>query len=152
MFSAFLDDKNVSLVGVEPAGKGIETGKHAAPLNDGKIGILHGTKMYLMQNCEGQILDTESVSAGLDYPGVGPEHCFLKDTQRAKYVAVKDEDVLEIFDIFTKCEGILPALESSHSLAWVYSQKGKLPADTTVVVNLSGRGDKDVDIVERNKK
>jgi len=152
IFSAFLDDKNVKLVGVEPAGKGLETGKHAAPLNAGNVGILHGTKMYLMQNKEGQILDTESVSAGLDYPGVGPEHCFLKDTGRAKYAAVKDEEVLKIFDIFTKCEGILPALESSHSLAWVYSQKGKLPADTTVVVNLSGRGDKDVDIVERNSK
>ncbi len=152
IFSAFLDDKNVKLVGVEPAGKGIETGKHAAPLNDGRIGVLHGTKMYLMQNKEGQILDTESVSAGLDYPGVGPEHCYLKDTGRATYAAMKDEDVLKIFDIFTKCEGILPALESSHSLAWVYCQKGKLPKDTTVVVNLSGRGDKDVDIVERNKK
>jgi tryptophan synthase beta chain len=152
IFSAFLDDKNVKLIGVEPAGKGIKTGKHAAPLNAGKVGILHGTKMYLMQNKEGQILDTESISAGLDYPGVGPEHCLLKDTGRAQYVAVEDKDVLDIFDIFTKCEGILPALESSHSLAWVYSQKGKLPADTTVVVNLSGRGDKDVDIVERNRK
>jgi tryptophan synthase beta chain len=152
IFSAFLDDKNVKLVGVEPAGKGIKTGKHAAPLNAGRVGILHGTKMYLMQNKEGQILDTESISAGLDYPGVGPEHCLLKDTGRAQYVAVEDKDVLDIFDIFTKCEGILPALESSHSLAWVYSQKGKLPADTTVVVNLSGRGDKDVDIVERNRK
>ena len=151
IFSAFLEDKNVKLVGVEPAGKGIETGKHAAPLNAGNVGILHGTKMYLMQNKEGQILDTESVSAGLDYPGVGPEHCYLKDIGRANYVAVTDEDVLKIFDIFTKCEGILPALESSHSLAWVYNQKGKLPKDTTVVVNLSGRGDKDVDIVERNK-
>jgi tryptophan synthase beta chain len=152
IFSAFLDDKTVKLVGVEPAGKGIKTGKHAAPLNAGKVGILHGTKMYLMQNKEGQILDTESISAGLDYPGVGPEHCLLKDTGRAQYVAVEDKDVLDIFDIFTKCEGILPALESSHSLAWVYSQKGKLPADTTIVVNLSGRGDKDVDIVERNRK
>ncbi|MFA5293518.1 MAG: tryptophan synthase subunit beta [Phycisphaerae bacterium] len=151
IFSAFVDDKDVKLVGVEPAGKGIETGKHAAPLAAGSVGILHGTKMYLMQNKEGQILDTESISAGLDYPGVGPEHCLLKDTGRARYVAVKDNDVLDIFDIFTKCEGILPALESAHSLAWVYSQKGKLPADTTVVVNLSGRGDKDVDIVERNR-
>jgi tryptophan synthase beta chain len=152
IFIAFIDDKKVKLVGVEPAGKGIKTGKHAAPLNAGSVGILHGTKMYLMQNKEGQILDTESISAGLDYPGVGPEHCLLKDTGRAQYVAVEDKDVLDIFDIFTKCEGILPALESAHSLAWVYSQKGKLPADTTVVVNLSGRGDKDVDIVERNRK
>lgn len=152
IFSGFVNDKNVKLVGVEPAGKGIATGKHAAPLSAGKVGILHGTKMYLMQDSDGQILDTESISAGLDYPGVGPEHCLLRDNKRAEYVAVEDDAVLEIFDIFTKCEGILPALESSHSLAWVYSQKNKLPADTTVVVNLSGRGDKDVDIVERNKK
>jgi len=152
IFIAFVNDKNVKLVGVEPAGKGIKTGKHAAPLNAGKVGILHGTKMYLMQDSDGQILDTESISAGLDYPGVGPEHCLLRDNKRAEYVAVEDDAVLEIFDIFTKCEGILPALESSHSLAWVYSQKNKLPADTVVIVNLSGRGDKDVDIVERNKK
>jgi tryptophan synthase beta chain len=151
IFNAFLEDKTVKLVGVEPAGKGIATGKHAAPLNDGKVGILHGTKMYLMQDSEGQILDTESISAGLDYPGVGPEHCLLKDTKRAEYVAVEDEAVLDIFDIFTKCEGILPALESAHSLAWVYSQRKKLPADTVVVVNLSGRGDKDVGIVEKNR-
>ena len=151
IFNAFLDDKDVKLVGVEPAGKGIQTGKHAAPLAAGSVGILHGTKMYLMQDSTGQILDTESISAGLDYPGVGPEHCLLKDTKRAQYVAVEDKDVLDIFDIFTKCEGILPALESSHALAWIYSQKKKLAADTIVVVNLSGRGDKDVDIVERNR-
>ena len=151
IFNAFIEDKNVKLVGVEPAGKGIATGKHAAPLSDGKVGILHGTKMYLMQDSDGQILDTESISAGLDYPGVGPEHCLLKDTKRAEYVAVEDEAVLDIFDIFTKCEGILPALESAHSLAWVYSRRKKLPADTVVVVNLSGRGDKDVGIVEKNR-
>jgi tryptophan synthase beta chain len=151
IFNAFLDDKDVKLVGVEPAGKGIKTGRHAAPLNAGRVGILHGTKMYLMQDSTGQILDTESISAGLDYPGVGPEHCLLKDTKRAQYVAVEDKDVLDIFDIFTKCEGILPALESAHALAWVYSQKKNLAADTIVVVNLSGRGDKDVDIVERNR-
>lgn len=151
IFSAFLDDKNVKLVGIEPAGKGLKTGKHAAPLAAGTVGILHGTKMYLIQDKNGQILDTESVSAGLDYPGVGPEHCLLKDTGRAQYFAVEDKDVLEVFDIFTKCEGILPALESTHALAWVYSQRNKLSADTIVVVNLSGRGDKDVDIVERNR-
>ncbi|MGA2915642.1 MAG: tryptophan synthase subunit beta [Sedimentisphaerales bacterium] len=151
IFSAFLDDKNVKLIGIEPAGKGLKTGRHAAPLNAGKVGILHGTKMYLMQDKNGQILDTESISAGLDYPGVGPEHCLLKDTKRAEYFAVEDKDVLEVFDIFTKCEGILPALESTHALAWVYSQKNILPAETIVVVNLSGRGDKDVDIVERNR-
>lgn len=152
IFNAFLNDKEVKLVGVEPAGKGLKTGKHAASLCAGKVGILHGTKMYLLQDETGQILDTESISAGLDYPGVGPEHCLLKDTGRAKYFAVEDKDVLEVFDIFTKCEGILPALESAHALAWIYSQKNKLPADTIVVVNLSGRGDKDVDIVERNRK
>jgi tryptophan synthase beta chain len=151
IFSAFIDDKNVKLIGIEPAGKGLKTGRHAAPLNAGKVGILHGTKMYLMQDKYGQILDTESISAGLDYPGVGPEHCLLKDTKRAQYFAVEDRDVLDVFDIFTKCEGILPALESTHALAWVYSQKDILPAETIVVVNLSGRGDKDVDIVERNR-
>jgi tryptophan synthase beta chain len=151
IFSAFLDDKNVKLVGIEPAGKGLKTGKHAAPLAAGRVGILHGTKMYLLQDKFGQILDTESISAGLDYPGVGPEHCLLKDTGRAQYFAVEDKDVLEVFDIFTKCEGILPALESTHALAWIYSQKKKLPAETIVVVNLSGRGDKDVDIVERSR-
>jgi len=152
IFNAFLNDKEVKLVGVEPAGKGLKTGKHAASLCAGKVGILHGTKMYLLQDETGQILDTESISAGLDYPGVGPEHCLLKDTGRAQYFAVEDKDVLEVFDIFTKREGILPALESAHALAWIYSQKNKLPADTIVVVNLSGRGDKDVDIVERNRK
>ena len=151
IFNAFLNDKEVKLVGVEPAGKGLKTGKHAASLCAGKVGILHGTKMYLLQDETGQILDTESISAGLDYPGVGPEHCLLKDTGRAQYFAVEDKDVLEVFDIFTKREGILPALESAHALAWIYSQKNKLPADTIVVVNLSGRGDKDVDIVERNR-
>jgi len=151
IFNAFLNDKEVKLVGVEPAGKGLKTGKHAASLCAGKVGILHGTKMYLLQDETGQIVDTESISAGLDYPGVGPEHCLLKDTGRAQYFAVEDKDVLEVFDIFTKCEGILPALESAHALAWIYSQKNKLPDDTIVVVNLSGRGDKDVDIVERNR-
>ena len=151
IFSGFIDDKDVKLIGVEPAGEGILTGKHAATLVAGTVGVLHGTKMYLLQNEEGQISETESVSAGLDYPGVGPEHCYLKDTGRAEYVAVEDKAVLEAFDIFTKCEGIIPALESSHALAYLISQKGKLPAETVVVVNLSGRGDKDVGIVEKNR-
>ena len=150
IFSGFLDDTEVKLVGVEPAGRGIATGQHAAPLVAGRVGILHGTKMYLLQDDEGQIAETESVSAGLDYPGVGPEHCLLKDTGRVEYVAIDDEAVLDVFDLFTKCEGILPALESSHALGYVVSQKGKLPPETVVVVNLSGRGDKDVDIVEHN--
>ncbi|MCD4831480.1 MAG: tryptophan synthase subunit beta [Anaerohalosphaeraceae bacterium] len=151
LFSAFLDDEDVEIIGVEPAGRGIATGKHAAPLVAGKVGVLHGTKMYLMQDEDGQILETESISAGLDYPGVGPEHCLLKDSGRVRYVGVEDEAVLYVFNVFAKCEGILPALESSHALAYVLAQKGKLPADTVVVINLSGRGDKDVGIVERSE-
>ncbi|NIA16713.1 MAG: tryptophan synthase subunit beta [Planctomycetes bacterium] len=151
IFSAFINDKDVKLIGIEPAGRGIATGQHAAPLVAGTVGILHGTKMYLLQNAEGQIAETESISAGLDYPGVGPEHCQLKDSKRAEYIAVEDEAVLDAFDIFTKCEGIIPALESSHALAYLISQKGRLAAETVTVINLSGRGDKDVGIVEKHR-
>jgi len=151
IFSAFLEDENVKIIGVEPAGKGIATGKHAAPLVAGSVGILHGTKMYLLQDSQGQIVETESISAGLDYPGVGPEHCLLKDVGRVEYVAVEDDAVLDAFDTFTKAEGILPALESSHALAYVLAQKGRLDAESVVVVNLSGRGDKDVGIVESHR-
>lgn len=149
IFAGFLEDKNVRLVGVEAAGRGLSSGKHAASLSAGKVGILHGAKAYLLQNKEGQVNETESVSAGLDYPAVGPEHCMLKDTGRAEYVAAEDEDVLDAFEIFCKTEGILPALESAHALAYLISRKGKLPAKTIAVVNLSGRGDKDVGIVEK---
>ena len=149
IFSGFIDDKDVALIGVEPAGHGIETHEHAAPLVAGTRGILHGTRMYLLQDEEGQISETHSISAGLDYPGVGPEHCLLKDTGRAEYVAVDDEAVLDAFELMTKSEGILPALESAHALAYLISQKGKLSKDTVAVVNLSGRGDKDVGIVEK---
>lgn len=151
IFSAFIDDKDVRLIGIEPAGKGIATGKHAAPLAVGTVGILHGTKMYLLQSAEGQIAETESISAGLDYPGVGPQHCQLKDDKRAEYIAIEDEAVLDAFDIFTKCEGIIPALESSHALAYLISQKGRLAAEAVTVINLSGRGDKDVGIVEKHR-
>ncbi len=151
IFSAFLDDKKIKLIGVEAGGKGIQTGKHAATLVAGKVGILHGAKAYLLQDEFGQVLETESVSAGLDYPAVGPEHCYLKDTGRAQYVAADDDAVLDAFEILTKKEGILPALESSHALAYLISQRGKFKADTVVVVNLSGRGDKDVDIVEKHR-
>ncbi len=151
IFSGFVRDKEVRLVGVEPAGKGIATGKHAATLVAGTVGIFHGAKSYLLQDGEGQVFETESVSAGLDYPAVGPEHCLLKDEKRAEYVSVEDDAVLDTFDFFTRCEGILPALESAHSLAWLMRQKGKLPAETTVLVNLSGRGDKDVGIVEKHR-
>ncbi len=149
MFAGFLDDKNVRLVGVEAGGKGLKTGKHAASLSAGRVGILHGAKAYLLQDENGQVLDTESISAGLDYAAVGPEHCYLKDTGRAEYVAAVDGDVLDTFELLTKLEGILPALESTHALAYMVNQKGKLPPETIAVVNLSGRGDKDVGIVEK---
>jgi tryptophan synthase beta chain len=149
IFSGFINDKDVKLIGVEAAGKGISTGKHAATLVAGKVGILHGAKAYLLQDAEGQVNETESVSAGLDYPAVGPEHCWLKDTARAQYVAAADDDVLNAFELLTKTEGILPALESSHALAYLCSRKGNLPPETVAVVNLSGRGDKDVGIVEK---
>jgi tryptophan synthase beta chain len=133
IFSGFIDDKDVRLIGVEAGGRSVSAGKHAATLVAGKVGILHGAKAYLLQ----------------DYPAVGPEHCLLKDTKRAQYVAAEDEKVLDAFELLTKREGILPALESSHALAYLISQKGKLNAETIAVVNLSGRGDKDVSIVER---
>jgi len=149
IFSAFLDDKDVKLIGVEAGGRSLASGKHAATLVAGRVGILHGAKAYLLQDKEGQVYETESVSAGLDYPAVGPEHCLLKDTGRAEYVAAEDSEVLDAFGLLSKCEGILPALESAHALAYLVSQKGKLDADTIAVVNLSGRGDKDVSIVEK---
>jgi tryptophan synthase beta chain len=149
IFSGFLDDKDVRLIGVEAGGRSLSSGKHAASLSAGKVGILHGSKAYLLQDNDGQVNETESVSAGLDYPAVGPEHCQLKDSGRAEYVAAEDEEVLDAFELLCKTEGILPALESTHALAYLVSQKGKLPAKTIAVVNLSGRGDKDVGIVEK---
>jgi tryptophan synthase beta chain len=148
IFSGFVEDKDVKLIGVEAGGEGVHTGKHCATLGIGNVGVFHGSKSYLLQSEEGQIYETHSISAGLDYPAVGPEHCHLKDTGRAEYVTADDEDVLDAFEIFTKAEGILPALESTHALAYLISQKGKLPAETIAVINLSGRGDKDVGIVE----
>jgi tryptophan synthase beta chain len=151
IFASFLDDEDVKLIGVEAGGKGIRTGKHAASLVAGKPGILHGARAYLLQDDEGQVLDTESISAGLDYPAVGPEHCYLKDIGRVEYVAAEDEEVLDTFELLTKIEGILPALESTHALAYTAKLKGKLDPDAVVVVNLSGRGDKDVGIVEQHR-
>jgi tryptophan synthase beta chain len=151
MFSGFIDDKDVRIVGVEAGGRSVDSGQHAATLVAGRVGILHGAKAYLLQDEEGQVHDTESISAGLDYPSVGPEHCLLKDTGRAEYVAAEDEQVLDAFSLLCKCEGILPALESSHALAWLLSQKGKLDSEQVVIVNLSGRGDKDVGIVEKHR-
>jgi tryptophan synthase beta chain len=151
IFSGFIADKEVKLVGVEGGGKGISTGHHCATLCVGTVGVLHGARTYLLQDENGQVHETECISAGLDYPGVGPEHSYLKDTGRATYVNVTDEAVLDTFLLFSRLEGILPALESAHALAWVVSQKGKLPPDTTIVVNLSGRGDKDIGIVEEHR-
>ena len=151
IFSAFIDDNDVKLVGVEAGGRSVSDGTHAATLVAGRVGILHGAKAYLLQDDEGQVYETESVCAGLDYASVGPEHCFLKDTGRAEYVAAEDEEVLDAFELLTKKEGIIPALESSHALAYLCSLKGKLSAETVVVVNLSGRGDKDVSIVEKHR-
>ena len=149
IFSGFLEDKDVRLIGVEAGGRSLSSGRHAATLVAGRVGILHGAKAYLLQDEQGQICETESVSAGLDYPAVGPEHCFLKDTGRAQYVAAEDADVLDAFELLSKTEGILPALESAHALAYLMQQKGKLEAEQIAVVNLSGRGDKDVSIVEK---
>jgi len=151
IFSAFFDDNDVRLIGVEAGGRSLSSGQHAATLVAGRVGILHGAKAYLLQDAEGQVHDTESISAGLDYPAVGPEHCLLKDTGRAQYVAAEDEDVLDAFSLLSKTEGILPALESAHALAYLMSQKGKLDPEQVVVVNLSGRGDKDVGIVEKHR-
>ncbi|MCE5186933.1 MAG: tryptophan synthase subunit beta [Planctomycetaceae bacterium] len=152
IFSGFLDDKSVRLVGVEGGGKGLNTHEHCATLTVGSVGILHGARTYLLQDENGQIRETECISAGLDYPGVGPEHSYLKDSGRAQYTAVTDKHVVDVFNTFTRCEGILPALESSHALAWLVTQKGKLPKDTVAVINLSGRGDKDVGIIEQYTK
>jgi len=150
-FAHFIDDKDVKLVGVEAGGEGVGTGKHAASIVAGTPGILHGARSYLLQDEDGQVVDTESISAGLDYPGVGPEHCLLSDIGRATYVSAEDEEVLETFGLLTRIEGILPALESAHALAYVASLKGTLDPETIVMVNLSGRGDKDVGIVETHR-
>lgn len=151
IFSGFIDDASVELIGVEGGGKGVNTDEHCATLVKGSVGVLHGAQTYLLQDADGQIHETECISAGLDYPGVGPEHAYLKDSGRAIYTAVTDEEVLDVFELFTRSEGIIPALESSHALAWAVAQKGKLSKDTVVVVNLSGRGDKDVSIVEQHR-
>jgi tryptophan synthase beta chain len=144
LFYPYINDKHVALYGVEAAGDGIETGNHAAPLCAGRPGVLHGNRTYLMETDDGQIIETHSVSAGLDYPGVGPEHAWLKDAGRANYVAIKDDEALAAFHELTKVEGILPALESSHAIAYGKKLAKELGPDKVMVINLSGRGDKDV--------
>lgn len=147
IFHPFLNDADVRLIGVEAAGDGIDTGRHSAPLSAGRAGVLHGNRTYLIQDDNGQILPTHSVSAGLDYPGVGPEHAHLKDIGRAEYVSVTDDEALAAFHQLTRVEGIIPALESAHAIAHAVKLAGTLSAEQTVLVNLSGRGDKDVNTV-----
>jgi tryptophan synthase beta chain len=144
VFHAFIDDPAVQLVGVEAAGEGLDTEHHAASLSKGRPGVLHGTLSYLLQDAAGQVHPAHSISAGLDYPGVGPEHAYLKDTGRAKYVAVTDQEALEGFKLLSRLEGIVPALESAHAVSWLASQRGRWRADDSVLVCISGRGDKDV--------
>ena len=141
-------ERGCGLIGVEAAGDGIETGRHAAPLtSNSRIGVLHGNRTYLMQNDEGQIIETHSVSAGLDYPGVGPEHSWLKDSGRASYVAITDDEALAAFHNLCLVEGIIPALETSHALAHAEKMAAEMSPEEIILVNLSGRGDKDINTV-----
>jgi tryptophan synthase beta chain len=144
LFNPFIEDRDVAIYGVEGGGDGVETGRHAAPLCAGSPGVLHGNRTYLMEDSDGQIIETHSISAGLDYPGVGPEHAWLKDTGRATYVAVTDTEAMTAFHELTRTEGIMPALESSHALAYTAKLVTGMEKDQIVIVNLSGRGDKDV--------
>ncbi len=137
------------MYGVEAAGLGIETGKHSAPLNAGHVGVLHGNRTYLMSDKEGQIIETHSISAGLDYPGVGPEHSFLKDMERVNYVPINDQEALQGFRDLTKIEGIIPALESSHAMAYVTKLAPTMDKDQIIIATVSGRGDKDLMTVAR---
>ncbi len=149
LFYEFLNDKDVAMYGVEAGGLGIDTGKHSAPLNAGKIGVLHGNRTYLMADDEGQILETHSISAGLDYPGVGPEHSFLKDMKRVEYAVINDDEALDAFRTLTRTEGIIPALESSHAVAYGLKLAKTMTKDQSIIINVSGRGDKDLHTVMR---
>jgi len=144
LFYHFIDEPKVALYGVEAAGEGLSTGHHAAPLSAGRVGVLHGNRTYLMEDTDGQIIETHSISAGLDYPGVGPEHAWLKDSGRAQYVAITDDEALAAFHTLTRIEGIMPALESSHAIAYAKKLAPQLGKDKCMVISLSGRGDKDV--------
>jgi tryptophan synthase beta chain len=147
LFYPFVNDKSVQLLGVEAAGHGVESGKHAASISAGKVGVLHGNKTFLLQDADGQIAHAHSISAGLDYPGVGPEHALLHEIGRARYVAISDDEALAGFKTLTECEGIIPALESAHAIAYVMKIAPTLPKDAIIVVCLSGRGDKDIHTV-----
>jgi tryptophan synthase beta chain len=150
IFSAFMEDTTVELIGVEAGGNGIPSGKHAARFGDpskGRVGVIHGTRTYVLQDEDGQIAETHSVSAGLDYAAVGPEHALLRDTERAFYTSVTDEEALEAFSLLCKTEGIIPALESAHAVAEVIKRTPRMKKDQVILVNLSGRGDKDLNTV-----
>jgi tryptophan synthase beta chain len=147
IFYPFLGDEGVKLIGVEAGGRGLEGIEHSAPLAAGTAGVLHGAKQYLLQDEHGQVSPTHSISAGLDYPGVGPEHSYLKDIGRAEYVTVDDTEALKGFQILSETEGIIPALESAHAIYYAAEMAGGLSKEKTIVVNVSGRGDKDLDIV-----
>ena len=149
IFAGFLDDPEVDLVGVEAAGEGVDTNAHSATLTVGRPGVLHGAMSYLLQDADGQVAPAHSVSAGLDYPGVGPEHSWLRDSGRVRYAAIDDTEALAAFQDFARLEGILPALETSHAIAWTDSQRGEGNHNDTVLLCLSGRGDKDVAHVAR---
>ena len=149
LFHPFLADESVEMYGVEAAGDGLETGRHAAPLCAGKPGVLHGNRTYLMEDKDGQIIETHSISAGLDYPGVGPEHAWLKDIGRANYVSATDKEALAAFHQLTRVEGIIPALESSHAIAYGVKLAAEMSPDQNIIVNLSGRGDKDINTIAK---
>ncbi len=152
IFAGFLADESVKLTGVEAGGSGIASGKHAASINGGTVGILHGCKTYLLQEITGQITETHSVSAGLDYPGVGPEHSYLADTKRANYTVINDDEAINAFDTLSRLEGIIPALESSHAVAQAIKTAPAYGKDNIIIVNLSGRGDKDMENVQNYKE
>jgi tryptophan synthase beta chain len=149
LFHPFLKDESVAMYGVEAAGEGLETGHHAAPLCAGEPGVLHGNRTYLMEDRGGQIIETHSVSAGLDYPGVGPEHSWLKDIGRVTYTAITDDEALQAFHKLTRVEGIIPALESSHAVAFAMKQAAMMRPEQSLIINLSGRGDKDINTIAR---
>ena len=147
LFHPFIGDADVAMIGVEAAGDGIETGRHSAPLSAGRPGVLHGNRTYLMEDDDGEIIETHSISAGLDYPGVGPEHAWLKDIGRAQYVAITDTEAMEGFHTLTRMEGIIPALESSHAIAYAMKLAPTLDQDQQILINLSGRGDQDINTI-----
>ena len=151
LFHPFIDDREVALYGVEAAGEGIQTGRHSAPLSAGRPGVLHGNRTYLMEDEDGEIIETHSISAGLDYPGVGPEHAWLKDSGRASYVSITDDEAMEAFHTLTRLEGIIPALESSHAVAYATKLAPALRPDQQILINLSGRGDKDINTIAQRE-